>query len=483
VLRITIAIGTLWAVLACVPQPAKPRDVSASGTVTVLSDGPVKTRPFVFGADDGVLSNLTPTRTFVSVDSPVDNGVLTASMVPGGPYYLKSGLNFMFSAQPAIDLSLTRIGRDNAITAAANTRLTLTVSGLTSWTDPSPGSPTASRDHLELFSAGAGLYDFAPEQRGTSPSQGATSITTSFNYAADAGLVEANRGDALTITQLESHPLTGDTVPYFSVRRALTIKNVTVQNAGSTPITAALSSVTTNVIGYTWDLASFAAQGKSVNPNAGTPIFGLFITAMPPDASPLTWDGLDLMFLFFNSNNPQTQIAAFSYGNPIPTYTEVGAVQAGFDVSYTAEGARGSTFRGRVGFFIPAAGLEGPTHRPLMTPPQSPRLDGKDAFLPVSTKTETPELTWDAPATGTARAYHIDVFQLTSTGGTTTFELTGRIRTRERKINIPPGVMTSGSQYLIRLRAVDAGFDADKQPFQEQLPISFADALTATVTP
>jgi hypothetical protein len=128
---------------------------------------------------------------------------------------------------------------------------------------------------------------------------------------------------------------------------------------------------------------------------------------------------------------------------------------------------------------MPVEELRTGTHVPRLTPPQAFKIDGKDGFTDLSIK-ETPELTWDAPATGTARGYYVDIFKIADGPS---FEFQARLRLKERKVTVPPGILISGSRYFMRLRAVNAGADVDKTPFVETVPMSFADVLSGVLTP
>jgi hypothetical protein len=168
--RIIVAVVLVGAALACVPQPAKPRDLNATGTVSFITDRDPVTGPFVSSMPLGV-QWLDPFKnTFSDIDFEAIEGGLSAAQVPGGPAYIRFGQNIVVTPAAQVDLSFPLLGRTDRRRASSTTRVRLQVSGMSAW------DPTI--DRMVLYSAGAGAEDFiAPSLRTgimNPPASGAT---------------------------------------------------------------------------------------------------------------------------------------------------------------------------------------------------------------------------------------------------------------------------------------------------------------------
>ncbi len=446
-----------------------------------MTDGAPFERAFRFAPGDGAVSQNLLTKEFVTIAGELTDGRLVMPQVPGGPYYFKTATDFVLTSEASIDTSLSRLGRDDRLIAAANTNLMLNITGLTSW---------GARDALLVYSTGANAYHFGFEQLGPVPSSGATTImgTYSWSNAFLHPVVQASKGDQIAFIQmgtrtLSSSSFTGTPPPYVAAINVLK-PTLNIASGGTTSIAGTMTRLSLETHSITVALPEFEALERDVNPNVEAIFHQIDITADPPGTTTFDVASPDLMFSSISVTNATTLIAAFSYGNPMPSnYTETALVQAAYDLSFTASGAAPESFRGVIGHFVTVTDMENGTQRPRLSPPRAVKIAGRAATASLSGVGLTPELAWDGPSIGTPRGYVIDVFAINNTAGKTTFDGTGRVLVRDRKATLPPGLLSEGRPHVIRVRAIDTGFDSDKAPYRSKLPVLIADTVTGAVTP
>jgi len=187
-----------------------------------------------------------------------------------------------------------------------------------------------------------------------------------------------------------------------------------------------------------------------------------------------TAGNLDPQMLLLNANVGETDVlATMTYGSPFPALWGIGvSVDAGWQVPEahsTAVGVRMAL----------AEASSGPI-RPLITPVQSPAVNGRDAFGSLSGIGLSPTLSWLPPAKGTPSAYVVMVGNPTSGEAP---PLPPSIVTTETSLPLPPGMLESGHSYNFIIRAVASPIDASTAPFRKSLSYAYAEVVTSPATP
>ncbi len=207
-----------------------------------------------------------------------------------------------------------------------------------------------------------------------------------------------------------------------------------VANAESVPLVAAAQtgSAAMNVC-YT----QIAALTMAINPNAAPSFLDIAIFAQPYGNGFPYLPGigsarlLDLAvdvsagtaFADAGASDGGVPFADYDYGALAygqfldARYKEYTNLVFAFNVSFTAAGATPSA---RVaGLLSSRASVTATAFAPLLRPPKAPRVNGLDAFAARTGVTTTPNLTWTAPALGTATSYSIEIVKVENIGGAT----------------------------------------------------------------
>jgi hypothetical protein len=469
--RIIVAAGLLLAVLACVPQPAKPRDVIARGTVTFVGDNGAESAPFTFGTDSVVLQPDRFKNTYDRVEPIAEGEDRRFAQVRGGNYLLREGIFFLESTESSVDLSFADAGRRDRKIALTSAQLRLELTGL-DWEQVGNNEST-----LLLYSAGARAYDFAPELRGTPPTPGSVALTSNLSYteAISPGLLEAAKSDRLFVTQFS--PLLAPNLngSYSGVVRAASLSGLTFSAAGTSTVRATLGPLPARDVDFTFNHSEFNFRSEAGGGDT-PPSYQIIISACPPLTTPHSALTPELVFFVYGSTSTSFT-STIEWGNPYPAdWTEVADTRVAF---FNPAGS--SSFAAFVGNVAPVSDAFRTPIRARLSPPRDVQLNGRPILKnnTVPTTGTTPVLTWEAPSLGTARHYDIHLVRISDT----TFETVARFVVRERKLAVPPDILTLGEQYLFRIRAMDVNTDSYKLPFALNLPFSYADAVTAVFTP
>ncbi len=177
-------------------------------------------------------------------------------------------------------------------------------------------------------------------------------------------------------------------------------------------------------------------------------------------------------------------LGSASFGNPFNTSWGLIDYAGGtYAVSYTASGATTSTaLYGYVYQSFPAAAGT-PTVTPELSPVQAPTIGGKPLTAAQTGVGVTPTVAWSPPSTGKPSAYHVVVYQLTSSGGATSAMEQVEIVTTTTSLVMPPGLLTGGDEYVLVISAVASPIDASTKPYHSSPTFAQADFLSAIVTP
>ncbi len=119
---------------------------------------------------------------------------------------------------------------------------------------------------------------------------------------------------------------------------------------------------------------------------------------------------------------------------------------------------------------------------PVLGPPRSPRIQGRDAFQAQAGVGLRPTISWSPPRLGAATSY---VVRLDAVGGTPAqFASASLTVYGVTSVQVPDGLLTPGAQYVVTISSVSAPWDKlDRPPFRTGMPFSMSDCVTAAFTP
>ncbi|MFY0526177.1 hypothetical protein ACN28I_24590 [Archangium gephyra] len=410
------------------------------------------------------------------------DGTFTVPNVPAGPYYLRVDPTFfVVTDSREVDLSAPALGRPDPMTQPADAgaaEMVFELSNLRSW---------QATDSITLFSSNANVPRFR-----LTPTITNTATSGSFTYTVRAGqpLIDSSQGDRVLLTQLASRTATlegtSETLPYRSVSHAVEAPTpFQMRIAEKQTISAAMSELTPLEAPLHWDILAYKNLAASVNPRA-TVVTQLLVFDILP--RPLTYG-------YFTSVPRLVEIAqaptvdemrtTLTYANPYPaSWNPIGVMESRYQVLYTLPGTTtpGAVFAS-ISDADTVAAFTSREIAPPFGPVGNPRIEGMDAFQPVTLTTPTPELTWTPPSSSPDMHYIIFVHQLSVQGTATVSRLVGSVRTNNPRVRLPPGLMTSGNTYVIVFDSnTTPGMDITEQPFRLTVPITGSQALSDIIT-
>ena len=121
---------------------------------------------------------------------------------------------------------------------------------------------------------------------------------------------------------------------------------------------------------------------------------------------------------------------------------------------------------------------------PLLGPIQSLLLNGGAATAPRITVGLNPTLAWTAPAIGVPTSYAVELYRLAASGTVSTATRVATLVTTGTSLQVPPGVLATGSTYMamVTARAV-AGEAPATVPLRSANTYAWASTLTSTFAP
>jgi hypothetical protein len=391
------------------------------------------------------------------------DGSFSIGGLPLGTRYIRVGNVYLVTSSTAVDFGDNFLGRPNLREVGDDVaRFSVDVDN---------AELVEEFDFFELYSLNLNLLLFLEEDVG----EIAYADTLWVRWA-----IEHLMGDRVDLTQmaLQETPA-GET--YRSVVRAhpfepfSTVDNVTqVTQPASFLVVPQDRTVTLD-----WRRTQFQNTRALVNPDAVFELDELAFAAVP--GRPL----LDLrnantpdMFYTAYSSARDVNYGSISFGDPfVATWERWAQHRTTFSVEYTAPGADDP-----VQFFsrVQREQMLAPTMTivPGMTPARAPRIEGIDAFMSRSGVALMPQISWTAPATGTAQ-YAVFIYELSRMGTGSRFDLVASIHTRGLSIRVPPGVLQDGHAYFVQIKSYAVPSASPDRPFKLGLPSAEADVLTA----
>ena len=121
---------------------------------------------------------------------------------------------------------------------------------------------------------------------------------------------------------------------------------------------------------------------------------------------------------------------------------------------------------------------------PKVSPPQTPTINGANAFADQANVGLTPTLAWSAPALGAPTQYTVSICKLDrDSSQKTQATLVIALVTAGTSLQVPPGLLTAGSFYMAQITAQLQEVSTVNTPLQQPISLAQADAVTNKFTP
>lgn len=429
------------------------------------------------------------------------DGSFSIPNVPGGYYWLQINLNANYwTSTSDFDDGFDVIGQQGART----TQNTTTFNYLIGQSAPSGGitliNARTNVENLDLvnFAGAASFNQISFSNTITSPDDW-SKITTIYLNSYESTSTGGFNG--------------------FTLYSAQTLSDVTIVDGAANSITANLAlspptSVPLSIQGSAW-----ANEALSVGPNnpvltssdyavyaqpylttrIGTghdiSIAGPDLTMLRPQTSGNSLPVSPSPFLCTSTTGPfvvpellpsaspiitDVNYGMVTYGDPYPSewprifqYCEVSTVSLPRPNSSTVDT-----------FYVvnkQATGLPSGQVSPLLTPVQSPTINGASFFAGGTLNTTDVTINWSAPAVGQPYGYYVTVYTLLNSevSSLVGYAPDGRYGTAQTSVNIPG--LTPGTYVFIITAEMDAEANMEKQPQRSKLPSGETGVVSAPV--
>jgi hypothetical protein len=404
--------------------------------------------------------------------------------IPAGYYWLQHGINYFWTNTSNIDTGYDWNGRYNPATAGASTTLALSLSSASPWQTSDAG------------------YLFAPNTGSYMPfnmSAGSPDINTSLNFSFRSQL-DSTMGDSLFVYQMVHHSVTGG--GYKATERFYGPQGYTITSGIANSLSGSLVTVTANssVRGYVKgsqfeSLRQTGQMGQNVT-NDST-CTGIQALPAPANVGFTSYSGDLILTDDCNTSSPaltDLDLGAISYGNPYPANWPIFAeythrvhtnyLLAGTTTPYSVYGYNIVYTTNLPTSNSPITPMVGPVQNPTIKAYGS--SSSSSLLADASGVGLNPVISWQAPTIGTPNQYLVWIGQLgtfttlTTLTNYTTLYVSGNVTS----IQVPPGFMTAGNTYVVRISARTVGsVNVEQTPYRLALPYGNSDVLSGMITP
>jgi hypothetical protein len=442
-------------------------------------------RVFRFITDDGELalpSDISRTTIRAIVDR---NGVTTEYAglgradgtfeipgVPPGPFMLRFRNFWVATSAQHLVLDQVALGRPDAVAATLPMTITFNADNLEPWVPDS---------YMAIFCSNSGASSLLIFNTSPPADETAFGFTTDYSLITRPLLLDASRGDVLTIAQMVHQPTP---YPHSVAKRGAVVSGVTLEDGVDATIDATFTELPLDDVALDWRTTEFEALTSAVHPTAVFARHRLSFEPVPAGLSRGRYgDGPRVAFIE-RAPGAGNLTMNLRYGNPYAGTAIAPAYLAEMTFDYQLAGATPRTISAFIRQGGPLNAIDGVPLRPLLSPPSMLRINGQPATTERTGVGVRPTISWSPPAIGVPDGYLVSIYELSIVDGATMETLLATIRTRETSVTVPPTILSAGHSYFfVVAAAVNGGIDYQTTPFLRGYPDRVAPAYTRIVTP
>ena len=339
--------------------------------------------------------------------------------------------------------------------------------------------PWSSSDTLRILSSQA--FDSWTPTLQPAPPVGSTSAAVSFSWGVH-GMPDPRQHDVVFVQQRRTTPI-GSGASAASLTRTARFARLTDLSIPFSEASAAVGlgePPRTGALAANVAASQFAALAPDVSPDAAPSDLLVLVLGAPHSVSypemPLVHAGASLLLL--RPSNVDADYGTLTYGQFLdPLWKEYRRVFQSFDVQSGAASA--FLFSD-----VPMSDVDSAPIAPVLGPPSSPRIEGKDAFTAQTGVGLEPTISWSPPRLGAATSYVVDVLPTAYSCEMADQVVGVSAVVRGTSFRMPAGMLRSGVSYRVTLTARQAPWDtADAGPFRTGTPLHSAQCVTGTFVP
>lgn len=387
---------------------------------------------------------------------------------PPGTYLLKdSSIQYILTSSRMLDLSRRRFGRPDRggdlVQSPSGHPADINVSGL----EPARASPFSTSLHftsLDIEESGSFFL--------TSPlAPGQTSVVDpTAEYSSEWGSIprfspaQGTTAWVLQRTVREAETPADATEPwrYRTIVRSAALEPFSFDGEVFR-IQATLQPTPQQQVRFDLRRDEFAAQREDSATGSSSASLSVLLYPWlnhPRDGS-IDFSTSSLLFFSPPRNEPQTPLVReLSFGNPYPSPWEPLAL---FSLSYgftitNHDASRSLPAAESFVVFEPLSSLSADPVRPRVSLPRDIRVDGVPAQTARILGSATPVVSWAPPTLGPVTGYMVVIQHYPASASV--LRTVARIYTGpdpdDRSVRVPPGVLSSGNEYFVRVSAIYA---------------------------
>jgi len=399
--------------------------------------------------------------------------------VPSVPYFVGIGKGWLVTDATTLDLGTNHQGHPGQGPAPdAGASVDVTATGLAPWDDVNDLLQVASEAVFEQGSLSGTL------------AAGVTSCTnSSFTYSSLTSVtaLDAAHGDTAVVSQVRTSPLPTDAGTFAACSGIIASGETGPVSlpAPNAQLTVSLAPVTQQSVSLDWRGSAWLALASQVHPAASASYPYATIVGIPGGLG-RGYVGYLSELLSCDLTDQPDGVVQVRYGNPRAAWGEQSSAGMTYfvPVQLPAPATRGDAygFASSTGPSILSAPLV-----PVMGTPRSLAVDSRPAQgAPLTLGSATPLVSWLAPTSGTPTFYRVTVEELylLPASNRTRTRLAGDVvvPAAQTQVRLPPGLLTAGKSYVLRVDASDAAggaFSPASSPWYDALTDHQADALSS----
>lgn len=383
-------------------------------------------------------------------------GAFVVPNVPEGVMALvKIGNYYVETTARDVTLASALLGRETRRDVTRNTRVQLSVGGMSAW---------GEYDFVTLFSENAGVAAFNYlHSATTSPSLGATTLGALVDHAAATTprFIDAAIGDKTRLFHYTNDPAT-------NCRRATEVADLSTfstadgQTASFTSQFAAIPSSAT--LSVNWKVGFYESHRLSVHPLATQYAQELSVAALPSADRYGSYDtGPILAYCGFVNPSPADLPLTVAYGNAFPArYVPFVAASETYSVPVSLPGAPSGSIYGSI---VNVKNVTTGTFDGVVSPPRNLKVGNRAAQTEATDVGMTPIVAWDAPVVGKVVRYDVRLAEVLVSGGALEEQTVASFTVKGTSVRLPPGLLAAGKHYYVTVTA----FSSDESSYDDTL--------------
>lgn len=426
-------------------------------------------------------------------------GTATIPNVPGGYYWLVSGINLtnVFDAFWT-NSSTVDLGRDLAFSPVTATTVQTTdfdfnIAGLDPTPTPSLVSISAPSLAVNPPANATSVSDEASVDSNQDWSKVDTVFVTQYEPASLGSLSLLMLGPALTLTNPGYADGVTNTLAETLQPSPAASTDVSVPGSQWASVFSQTIAPSSAAISGSW--LSISAEpfitGRNESPGTLTGNLSLVtdlqsspdLLLLPRDPC-LNWStsGLGLLPLSGPAIIADQDLGTLNYGDPFPaSWTRAVAFCEDESVPFPVAGSSTDLFHVQLASGVAVAPSASPSLAPLAQPVENPTVNGGSLFTASTVNTTAITLSWSAPRGTAPTGYQIAAYTEAATANTLTVMGAGTFFTDKDTVTLPP--LTAGQTYVFLITTiVDAGANFETSPYRSALPTGFASVISAPIT-